>query len=235
MLFDERGLSNSFVPRSNELVYFNLFEVDRNKFFSHGAFSISVLSRIYILLDVLWEEETLRKKNHGFPYGVYQGFWQDLKYVEPVLNEIRPLFDLKELKSSILEEKNNTVAIHVRGTDYLTHPTLIKLGKNYYKSAIDLITGQVDDPHFIVFTDDRARAKEVLKGINFEWTESNSGIDDFALMKGCHHQIIANSTFSWWAAMLNPYHKKVVIAPYIWENGVVNLLSHHSFKLIKNS
>jgi hypothetical protein len=91
---------------------------------------------------------------------------------------------------------------------------------NYYCTAIQYVSERVEQPHFYVFSDDMAWAKENLK-LEFpcHYMEHNKGAEsynDMRLMSLCRHHIIANSSFSWWGAWLNPGTSKIVIAPKNW-------------------
>lgn len=104
------------------------------------------------------------------------------------------------------------VAIHVRRGDYVNNSFYVDLFANgYYERAMALFP----DKQFLVFSDDIewCKQQEVFKGCSF--SEGNDEITDMNLMASCSGNIIANSSFSWWAAYLNPNHGKVV-APKDW-------------------
>ena len=104
--------------------------------------------------------------------------------------------------------------IHVRRTDYLKfadHHT--NLGMGYYEQAMN----EVGSRHYMVFSDDPAWCKEAFSGFpNVDVSEEADALTDFSMMISCENQIIANSSFSWWAAWLNPNSDKVVVAPKNW-------------------
>lgn len=104
------------------------------------------------------------------------------------------------------------VAIHVRRTDYVDNPFYFDLFKDgYYERAMAEFPGE----EFVVFSDDIEWCKQqpIFKGCEF--SEGNSEIEDMNYMAGCKGIIIANSSFSWWAAYLGDDNKKVV-APLEW-------------------
>ena len=165
------------------------------------------------------------------PHDCYlAGYWQSEKYFLDVASEIRKDFTFKApltSKNAALAEqiaKVNSVSLHVRRGDYVSHP---KTNANhgvcsldYYRAAIRLISERVERPHFFVFSDDIAWVKDNLR-MDFpcQYVEHNQGADSFndmRLMSLCQHQIIANSSFSWWGAWLNKYPEKIVIAPKKW-------------------
>lgn len=96
---------------------------------------------------------------------------------------------------------------------------------DYYRAAIQYIAERVMQPNFFIFSDDIAW---VRKNLNFNYpcsyVDINHGLEsynDMRLMSLCKHNIIANSTFSWWGAWLNSNSEKIVIAPKQWfANGM---------------
>ncbi len=116
----------------------------------------------------------------------------------------------------------NSVSIHIRGGDYVRgkkssfHGTC---SPEYYIQAIAEIRQKVSDPHFFIFTDDIEWARSLItfpEPFTLVSDPSNPPHEELILMLVCKHNIIANSTFSWWAAWLNPNPNKVVIAPKKW-------------------
>ncbi len=105
------------------------------------------------------------------------------------------------------------VSIHVRRGDYVNNPFYVDLMEtNYYKKAMSLFP----EDKFLVFSDDIEWCKEqaIFKGCIF--SERNDEVTDLNRMASCKHNIIANSSFSWWAAWLNPNTEKKVVAPREW-------------------
>lgn len=141
---------------------------------------------------------------------ILQGYWQSEKYFSNVSEEVR-----KELSPSVkIETLDNSVSLHVRRTDYLgiqhIHPVQTV---EYYQNAIDEI-GPVDKIY--VFSDDISWCETNLKFNNMEFVRNNTAIFDMWKMSTCTHNIIANSSFSWWGAWLNNNPNKKVIAPLKW-------------------
>ena len=109
--------------------------------------------------------------------------------------------------------------MHVRRGDYLKEAKNDILSNHYYLTAIKYIVDKIEDPHFYIFSDDIECVKKNLKIMQkhtFIDSNQNSEFYDIQLMNLCKHHIIANSTFSWWAAWLNKNDKKIDIAPKIW-------------------
>ena len=152
------------------------------------------------------------------------GYWQKYRYIEPILSELKTEIRLKdEFKSPkylYLAEgisKVPSVAMHVRRDDYLKGKNLHKfyqLGVDYYDGAYNMMKGITSGFFLFIFSDDVAWCRENLRYQNSIYVDI-SGFEAFDLMRLCKHHIIANSTFSYWAAILSD---GAVIAPKIWRN-----------------
>lgn len=151
-----------------------------------------------------------------------QGYWQSEKYFSEYRNDLLRLFLPKYEQSRPCKEcmdevgKCNSVAIHVRRGDY--NKIGVCIGKEYYLNAIEKMKNCIDDPVFYVFSDDLGEAKKLFQNLNgtfvyVQYLSDNLTLDDFFIMKACRHQIIANSSYSWWAAWLNENDEKIVICP----------------------
>lgn len=170
-----------------------------------------------------------KKLLSSLDYFYYDGYFQNEKYFKSARKEL-----LQKFSSSIpLDEKNqlildkiletNSVSLHIRRGDYVT----LESAKNfhgtcpleYYEKAIKYITKKVKNPHFFLFSDDIEWVVENLK-IEHPFTivdfNQGKGWLDLNLMKNCKHNIVANSSFSWWGAWLNDNSRKVIIAPKRW-------------------
>ena len=158
----------------------------------------------------------------------YWGYWQNLQYFEAIAEELKIDFEFKQEltgeNQQILEQikQTDSVSIHVRRGDYLKDPLLGGLcGPEYYQTAINYMQANVASPVFFVFSDDIAWCQKHLTLEQAKFITWNKGTDsyiDMQLMSACKHNIIANSSFSWWAAWLNPNVAKMVIYPKKWVN-----------------
>jgi hypothetical protein len=161
-----------------------------------------------------------------------EGNWGSEKYFLDIEDILRKEFTLRQALDQTnenLAEQIRTVtslSIHVRRGDFVTNPLTNQFhgvcSLDYYRSAVEEIVRYVKNPHLFVFSDDHQWVKENLK---FEfpatvvcYNDSSKGHVDMKLMSLCKHNIIANSTFSWWAAWLNDNPDKKVIAPLRWLN-----------------
>jgi Glycosyl transferase family 11 len=160
------------------------------------------------------------------------GFWQSEKYFKGSENEIRNhLMVITEPSAANQQmlyaiKNSDAVSVHIRRADYVTNAHTLSYhgicSMQYYQQAAELIKSKVSNPVFFVFSDDIAWAKE---NINFntqqffaDMNNADTNYEDLRLMYSCRHHIVANSSFSWWGAWLNPIREKIVIAPRNWFN-----------------
>jgi hypothetical protein len=160
------------------------------------------------------------------------GYWQSEKYFKHIrqtlLNDfLFPPFNDKNRKiEGIIRSSNSSISIHIRRGDYISDKLSNKnhgfIGLQYYEYAIARCTKNIYVPLFFVFSDDIEWVRKHLKlpadTIYVDWNKNDEAINDIHLMSLCQHNIIANSSFSWWAAWLNQNPNKIVIAPKKWFN-----------------
>ncbi len=165
------------------------------------------------------------------------GYWQSEKYFpdSEVVAELRETFEkrpqdiMKDSASwSTLQQVEccESVSLHIRRTDYIDaeHVHIHHIcTEKYYKDAIDKVRKEYPGAVFFIFTDDKEWCKSHFRGPKFFTVElsedENTDIAEMLLMSRCKHHIIANSSFSWWAAWLNDNPGKMVIAPEKWINN----------------
>lgn len=148
-------------------------------------------------------------------------------YLKGYIEKLRKEFKYKTCSDSTrklineIKSKGDTTSIHVRRTDQM-HDTGHKVGLDYYKSAIEYIRKERPDTFFFVFSDDIDWCKKVLNGYKnlIIATDKNEPdtLRDFLGMITCNNNIIAYSTYSWWAAMLNENAEKIVITPEFYDS-----------------
>lgn len=174
-----------------------------------------------------------------------EGYWQTEKYFQNIREQLLSEMTLKNPYSKSAQAfseaiaRATSVALHVRRGDYVTNPgahaTHGICDLEYYHKAVETITEKVPDSHFFVFSDDIAWVKENLELDSACTTYvSDSGMldeEELLLMSECVHTIIANSSFSWWAAWLNRNPDKIIIAPKHW----FALAALHSENLVPSS
>lgn len=178
-----------------------------------------------------------RERGHNFdaslilaqPPLYLDGYWQTEKYFCETRKELLQDFSwrtaLTERNLATLEqiEECESIAVHVRRGDYVSNPATTAhhgvLGLPYYEAAMHLAVQRTRNPLFFVFSDDIPWARDQLGRLGTcVFVDQNAGAasEDLRLMSACKHQIIANSSFSWWAAWLNTNASKLVVAPRNW-------------------
>lgn len=184
--------------------------------------------------------EFLQEKNDA----IYDGFWQSEQYFQDVTETIHRRFSFNEilLNNKTLELRNKllteteSVSIHIRRGDYLSETFRLTCNLEYYKKAISLISKKLSNPHFYFFSDDIAWVKEnipIPNAIFIDWNTSKDSWQDMYLMSHCKHNIVANSSFSWWGAWLNKNESKIVIAPSLWfDDGSIQDVHPRTWVLI---
>ena len=152
------------------------------------------------------------------------GYWQNELYFsdirEELLRDLTSISSMSDLGVVYMEgiKKSNSVSLHVRRGNYLNLKNFNVLDINYYMKAVEYMRKNVEKPTFYIFSDDLEWCKNSLGFLdNCVFVDSTrTEIDDLKLMSFCQHNIIANSSFSWWGAWLNQNCKKTVIAPKGW-------------------
>ena len=228
LIFNIRNLKNFSTKRSYHLKNFNI-----------DCKTTKSVNNVNIVFERTFhynpEIEVIVKNN-----SYLKGYWQSEKYFKSarnvILQELTPKIKLSPLYYKYKDKINETlsVGIHIRRTDYLLKGNFEFHGVcslEYYQNAINYIKHKINDiPTLFVFSDDISWAKDNFKKIGYstyfvtsETNVLNTQIDELLLMSLCKHNIIANSTFSWWAAWINQNVNKIVMAPKNWfSNNRVN-------------
>jgi len=236
--FEKTNDPNAATKREYLLDKFNIKENLLNPVYlsiSYRLNNFSIFNKIikypplrYFSYNTISELDFDFNKIKNFNNIYLSGFWQKSNLFEEYKNVIKEEFTLKIIlseKNKILLNKiksSNSVAIHIRRGDLLSRPVAVVeqplSSKQYYYNAINKIKEKVEKPEIFVFSDDINWIKN-----NYKFDIPTSYVDNkgpdyehFNLMCNCKHQIIANSTFSWWAAWLNNYQEKIVISPKWW-------------------
>jgi len=146
------------------------------------------------------------------------GYWQSEKYFidirQQLLNDIN-LDNIAASPDAVPFASDNTVAVHIRRGDYITQSSSQALSTEYVKRAMADFGNNHD---FMFFSDDINWCKETFTGNNIAFSNNQSDLQDLKQMSEAAHNIIANSTFSWWSAWLNKNQDQRVIAPQPWTN-----------------
>jgi len=158
------------------------------------------------------------------------GNFQCEKYFIDIEQTIRQDFQIKDnlLNGEIVAylekiKSTNSVAVHIRRGDYLNLESHNVCNAAYYANAIEYMDTHLDDPHYFLFSDDINWCVKNFDLANCTFVDiaaaKSNPVIDFKLMSRCKHNIIANSTFSWWPAWLNTHPGKIVLGPKHWFNN----------------
>lgn len=221
-------LFNITLSLVNQDIHFVNQNLDKNQFFN--KLRKRALKKWPFLSKNIRIEKSLEfdSKNLNV-YSYYEGYWQSEKYFKDFNIQIINDFTFKNVKD--LERgqfvkdisSKNAVSIHVRRGDYVNNPVVNNfhgsLSDEYYRKAIKLVKDKVENPVFYIFSDDINWVKLNMfqnDDINLVFVFSSSEKEDLFLMSKCKHNIIANSSFSWWGAYLNENANKIIVAPKTW-------------------
>lgn len=162
------------------------------------------------------------------------GYFQSEKYFNNNREDILKLFSIDDTNKEYITNKyghlfeNETCSLHIRRGDYLGLPNHHPICDiNYYHEAMSHMNPNIT---YLIFSNDMEWCKTNFVGDNFIFIDEKDYIDMW-LMSLCDHNIIANSSFSWWGAWLNDNESKKVIAPKKWFGPAIN---HNTSDLIPN-
>lgn len=179
-----------------------------------------------------------KEKFFGFDASIFgnklpiylEGYWQSEKYFkeirEDLISEFQPKDGLSEYSQEIVKKiksSKNSVSIHIRRGDYLNPENQQVHGVcslDYYQSAVQRLNQDLGELTYFVFSDDMSWVKSNLnlrgEVVFVDGNVGDRSFEDMLLMSYCEHNIIANSSFSWWGAWLNQNPNKKVVAPQKW-------------------
>jgi hypothetical protein len=146
-----------------------------------------------------------------------EGYFQSFKYFEDykkyILNDFTFKDEILNKYQGQISQYINPVAIHIRRGDYVNHPGFWNITPEYIQEAFHYFS---DNKYtFLIFSDDIEWCKQIFpEGVIF--IEGNNQFEDLCLMSLCDHNIISNSSYSWWGAYLNQNKNKKIIAPKNW-------------------
>ena len=170
-------------------------------------------------------------KSYAYPFLYFKGFYQSERFFKDVEGEVRQAFafDLNKANAESqtlarqIQENPHAVSLHGRRGDYMEPKFYKRYGtvcsQAYFQRAVEMMLAQVPQAHFYIFSDDVEWVQQNLRLPRATVVSCNRGADswqDMMLMSLCRHNIICNSTFSWWGAWLNANPEKRVIAPSRW-------------------
>lgn len=229
----------SSTPREFELSIFNIHEEPLQSFKCKFLLKTNKwrkwLKGLYNYMEVFTDSYAIKYSSKFSEITnkntVLYGHFQNPKYFQNKENIIHQIFTFRDAlhgqNASLADEikRNNSISIHIRRGDYITNKSasgnFVTCDVEYYDKAIEYTLKEHPDATFYVFSEEFDWIKENINFRNrpFHLIDWNKGINsylDMQLMSLCKHNIIANSSFSWWGAYLNKNCDKTIIAPNKW-------------------
>ncbi len=204
---------SSFIKKSNRSWSNFIFKI--SNYFSHSLYAKENGSQF-------------QPNYERFPTNTYlDGFWQSEQYFIAYENDIRNTFlfntAIRNKNSDLAKKMNlaNSVSLHVRRGDYIKNSAANAFhgtcSKGYYDQALAYLVERIERIELFIFSDDIDWCKTTFQyAVPIHFVETQDAASDLYLMSQCQHNIIANSSFSWWGAWLNNNSDKNVIAPKQW-------------------
>jgi len=237
--FSQTQKKEGFTPRNFELSIFNNTYINASSSDIATFYKPSILEKFKSKLGFN-SFKVYYEKQFGFDNNLQSinspvylsGYFQSYKYFIGHESFIRKLFafpfeklDAVNRKMLLKINNSNSISVHIRRGDYVSDKITQNYHGNcslsYYEEAISNIASKIDDITFFFFSDDLEWVKKQFKDLSYpkffiDHNQNNDNWKDMFLMSSCNHNIIANSSFSWWAAWLNANIDKKVIAPKKW-------------------
>ena len=221
--------NEEFTPRSLELHIFKNVKIKIPnpiivRIYRSDKFQLPAIRK---LLNIKTVNDENFDAEHYSKNSYLNGYFQKAKYVEKIRLKMLKDFQFPPLQSVLktskktIQNAKNSVAVHVRRGDYLKpkineHHGVVSL--KYYRDAISYIESKCQNAQYFIFSDDPTwcasnfnfiTEKTIIADSHFAW-------EDMYLMSICNHNVIANSSFSWWGAWLNKNESKIIVAPKKW-------------------
>lgn len=248
VFFDDKYFKNDQSGRKSEIeILFPNYPIKKMHFNPAGEkhFLKEVYKRVHaILYKLKYINEDEYQDNIFYAGDCYlDGYWQNLNYIYQIPKKLfLPKEEIPEELSSLkdtIQKLKDPVCIHFRRGDYFSPIYIDRFGvctENYYNRAMNRLEKDVPTPTYVVFTDDQEWVK---KNINFKYKTlfvPNYKVNSYwyiYLMSLCKHNIISNSTFSWWGAYLNNHSDQKVYGPDVWTFGSEKSLMCNNWIKIK--
>ena len=154
------------------------------------------------------------------------GYWQSERYFSDISHEIREIFSVRDLPEKVQHMAHRisscqSVSMHVRRGDYVQDDRASDIFQSipihYYERGANYFRQLLGQFEIFLFSDDLSWVREnISMEYRITFVEGFSAVEDMLLMSMCRHNIIANSSFSWWAGWLNKHNDKTVVAPSNW-------------------
>jgi hypothetical protein len=158
------------------------------------------------------------------------GYWQSEKFFpgvrDELLKQFTPVAELSDASQRVIDRMQSapSVSLHIRRGDYVSHSETARiyeqLSLQYYQTCLQRFVAEHDRVQVFVFSNDLPWCREHLRLSSpthfVDHTHRNSAHEDLVMMSHAACNVIANSTFSWWAAYLNNRDDRTAFAPARW-------------------
>ena len=212
----EIKLFEEYIHLFREVKLFDAFNLDPQRC---SIKDVSPIIQRYELKESIMDSDVFSIDNNS--NWDIQGWFHLYHYWHEYRNDLIDIFRFKpeifdiairNIENIRENESYPIVSLHVRRGDYLQVSSL-NLTLDYYNEAISIFLERFPYFKVLVFSDDIEWCKQYIVGENVFYSENNSNYVDMCMMTLCDHNIIANSTFSWWGAYLNQNLEKIVVCP----------------------
>ena len=208
----------------------NKYEIQNSKYQRSNIFPWKIKSSVYVEDSYFNFDFPIEKIDNGYCIG----YWPKTEHLHKIIDELKDEIKIiDEIKDDSFFEYLNlirnseSVGIHIRRGDYLNKENkklFTTLDETYYIKAVNYINTHVNNCHYYIFSDDINWVKSqkwfnTIKYTLVSFKDNDADLKEFELLKSCKHHIIANSTFSWWAAFLNYNDSYINICPSLWYNN----------------
>jgi hypothetical protein len=175
--------------------------------------SDDIQSNIYVEKEFTFNSEVFEIEDSTAIDGYFQSYKYFDDYRDVILKEFTFKDEILNKCKSEISKYTNTVAVHIRRGDQVAHPGMWNVSLEYIQAALEQFSDE--EYTFLIFSDDMEWCKQVFpEGVVF--MEGNNQYEDLCLMSLCNHNVISNSSYSWWAAYLNNNKNKKVVVPSNW-------------------
>lgn len=210
-----------FLPNNTSIKPDGCFDMTNNKWIEYKLDLLDCFDLSCSILDNILQNQYQEQSFEFEQFTIsddtsIDGYFQSYKYFEDFKQEILNDFKFKdEILKKCQEEISkyiNPISIHIRRGDYVNHPGFWNITPEYIQEALSHFSD--DEYTFLIFSDDIEWCKQIFpEGVVF--IEGNQ-FEDLCLMSLCNHNVISNSSYSWWSAYLNQSKNKKIVAPKNW-------------------
>lgn len=216
-----------YLPNNTKIKLDGAFDFTNNKWISYKLDLLDCFDINSPILENQYIESTYQEQEFNFNSNIFNilnntaidGYFQSYKYFEKYNNQILDEFTFKKeilyKCFNIISKYKNPVSIHIRRGDYVNHPGFWTITPEYIQEALNQFND--NEYTFLIFSDDIEWCEQVFPK-EVHYMKYNNQFIDLCLMSLCQHNIIANSSYSWWGAWLNKNPDKKIVAPSNWFN-----------------